>query len=191
MNVLNGGVHADNPVDFQEFMIAPVGARSFAEALRIGAEVYHELKATLEQRGLRDGRRRRGRLRPGARIERGAARAARRAIDAAGYRPGDEVAICLDPAAQRVLSRRPLRAGGEGRSLSSARDGRATGSIDRATGIRCCSSRTDWPRATGTDGGCSPSGSVNRLQLVGDDIFVTNPCDPARRASSAGSPTRS
>ena len=75
MNVLNGGAHADNSVDFQEFMIVPVGAPSFAEGLRMGAEVFHALKKTLHDRGLGDGGRRRGRLRAGPRVQRGGAAA--------------------------------------------------------------------------------------------------------------------
>ena len=76
MNVLNGGAHADNSVDFQEFMVVPVGARSFSEALRMGAEVFHNLKKTLHDRGLGTDRRRRGRLRARPRVQRGGARGA-------------------------------------------------------------------------------------------------------------------
>ena len=88
MNVLNGGVHADNPVDFQEFMIAPVGAGSFAQAIQMGAEVYHELQRTLKSRGLGNRRRGRGRLRAGARLQRGAPRTARQCDQQRGVPAG-------------------------------------------------------------------------------------------------------
>src|SRR6202035_2199626 len=99
MNVLNGGVHADNPIDFQEFMIAPVGAGSFADAVRIGSEVYHQLKDTLQQRGLSGGAGDEGGFAPRLESNEAPLELLVTAIETAGYRPGDDVAICLDPAA--------------------------------------------------------------------------------------------
>jgi enolase len=173
MNVLNGGVHADNPVDFQEFMVAPVGARSFAHALQIGAEVYHQLKTTLTQRGLSTGVGDEGGFAPALTSNQAPLELLLTAIEAAGYRPGDDVAICLDPAASELCRDGRYELAGEGRSLSSGEmidlwaniasrypllfleDGLAEGDWD------------GWERLTDRIG--------DRVQLVGDDVFVTNP----------------
>ena len=111
MNVLNGGVHADNPVDFQEFMIAPVGAGSFAQAIQMGAEVYHELQRTLKKPRAEYGGGRRGRLCSGTPSNEAPLELLVSAIAAAGYRPGEDLAICLDPAASEFFNRGPLRTG--------------------------------------------------------------------------------
>jgi enolase len=173
MNVLNGGVHADNPVDFQEFMVAPIGAASFAEALQTGAEVYHELKATLRERGLSSAVGDEGGFAPSLDSNEAPLELLVAAIEVAGYRPGDDVAICLDPAASEFLQDGRYELACEGRSLSSAEmielwadiaarypllfleDGLAEGDWD------------GWKQLTDLVG--------DRLQLVGDDIFVTNP----------------
>ena len=104
MNVLNGGVHADNPVDFQEFMIAPVGADSFAQAVRIGAEVYHELQRTLKGRGLGTAVGDEGGFAPALESNEAPLELLVSAIESAGYSPGDDVAICLDPAASEFFT---------------------------------------------------------------------------------------
>ena len=160
-------------VDLQEFMVVPVGARSFAEALRMGAEIYHALKALLHERGPGDGGRRRGRLRaqPRRRTRRRSRRSSRRS--AAPATRGEEVAIALDPAVERVLPRRRLPLG-EGRVARAGRVGRATVRTS-STATRSSRSRTAWPRTTGTAGRRSTDRARRRLQLVGDDIFVTNP----------------
>jgi enolase len=173
MNVLNGGVHADNSVDFQEFMIAPVGASSFADALQVGAEVYHQLKATLKQRGLSGGVGDEGGFAPMLDSNEAPLELLVSAIEAAGYRPGEEVAICLDPATSELFRDGRYELACEGRSLSSAEmielwagiadrypllfleDGLAEGDWD------------GWKQLTDRLG--------DDLQLVGDDIFVTNP----------------
>jgi enolase len=173
MNVLNGGVHADNPIDFQEFMIAPVGAGSFAQALRIGAEVYHQLKTTLQGRGLSGGVGDEGGFAPRLTSNEAPLELLVDAIEAAGYRPGDDVAICLDPATSEFFRAGRYELAGEGRSLSSEEmielwadvcdrypvlfleDGMAEADWD------------GWRQLTDRIGG--------RVQLVGDDIFVTNP----------------
>ena len=120
MNVLNGGVHADNPVDFQEFMIAPVGAGSFAQAIRMGAEVYHELQRTLRSRGLSTAVGDEGGFAPALSSNEAPLDLLVSAIGAAGYRPGEDVAICLDPAASEFFKNGRYELAGEGRSLSSA-----------------------------------------------------------------------
>jgi enolase len=173
MNVLNGGVHADNPVDFQEFMVAPIGAGSFADALRMGAEVYQELKATLKQRGLSSAVGDEGGFAPSLDSNEAPLELLVAAIEAAGYRPGDDVAICLDPAASEFFHDGRYELKCESRSLSSAEmielwadistrypvlfleDGLAEGDWD------------GWKQLTDVVG--------DRLQLVGDDVFVTNP----------------
>jgi enolase len=173
MNVLNGGVHADNPVDFQEFMVAPVGAGSFAEAVRMCAEVYQQLKGTLKRRGLASGVGDEGGFAPALDSNEAPLELLVAAIEAAGYRPGDDLAICLDPAASEFFADDRYELAGEGRSLSSdemvdywveiaerypvlsLEDGMAEGDWD------------GWGRLTERLG--------DRLQLVGDDIFVTNP----------------
>ena len=173
MNVLNGGVHADNPVDFQEFMVAPVGAASFADALRTGAEVYQQLKATLKERGLSSAVGDEGGFAPSLDSNEAPLELLVAAIEAAGYRAGDDVAICLDPASSEFFRDGRYELACEGRSLSSGEmielwadlsarypllfleDGLAEGDWD------------GWKQLTDLLG--------DRLQLVGDDVFVTNP----------------
>ena len=172
MNVLNGGAHADNPVDFQEFMIAPLGAESFAQAVRMGAETYQQLKGTLRSRGLATGVGDEGGFAPALHDNAAPLELLVAAIEAAGYRPGEEIAIALDPAASEFFSDGAYRLAGEDRVLSSAEmvdyweqlvdrypivlieDGMAEDDWD------------GWARLTERLG--------DRVQLVGDDIFVTN-----------------
>ena len=171
-NVLNGGMHADNSVDFQEFMIAPVGAGSFAGALRMGAEVYHALRDMLHERGMRGGVGDEGGFAPDLDSNEAPLELIVAAIAAAGYRPGDDVALCLDPASSELFDDGRYVLAGEGRSLSSEEmvdywervvdrypvllleDGMAEGDWD------------GWKALTDRIG--------DRCQLVGDDIFVTN-----------------
>ena len=109
MNVLNGGVHADNPVDFQEFMIAPLGARSFAQAMRMGTEVYHELQRTLKKRGLGTAVGDEGGFAPGARLERGSARAPRERDRERRVSPRRRHRHLPRPCGERVLQGWPVR----------------------------------------------------------------------------------
>ena len=125
MNVLNGGAHADSNVDIQEFMLAPVGAASFREALRWGAETYHALKQAAPRPRAVDRARRRGRVRAQPAVERGGAdRCSPARSSAAGYEPGAEIALALDCRRQRVLHRRPLRAHRRGQVVPPGRVGR-------------------------------------------------------------------
>ncbi len=119
LNVMNGGVHADNPVDFQEFMIVPVGAGSFAEAMRIATETYHELKRTLHSRGLATGVGDEGGFAPALQSNEAPLELLMAAIEAAGYQPGEQVAIALDPAASEFHRDGLYRLAGEGRTLTS------------------------------------------------------------------------
>ena len=118
MNVLNGGAHADNKVDFQEFMAMPVGAPSFSEGLRIGAEVFHALKRTLHDRGLATAVGDEGGFAPDFGSNEEALQALVDGIEAAGYRPGDDVAIALDPATSEIHDGGVYRLEHEGRDLS-------------------------------------------------------------------------
>jgi len=119
MNVLNGGVHADNSVDFQEFMVMPVGAPSFGEALRWGTETYHTLKKLLHDRGLSTAVGDEGGFAPNLATNEDAVRILIEAIEKAGYTPGDEIAIALDPAVSELYRDGSYHLPGEGKVLSS------------------------------------------------------------------------
>ncbi len=172
MNVLNGGVHADNDVDFQEFMIAPVGAPSFREALRMGAEVYHALKGVLRDQGLSTGVGDEGGFAPNLPGNEAALQLLVEAIGRAGYEPGPEVALAMDPAASEFYRDGRYQLTGEGRSLDSAGMVELLGALcDRypIVSIEDGLAEDDWQgwRALTEALG-------DRVQLVGDDIFVTN-----------------
>jgi enolase 1/2/3 len=173
MNVLNGGVHADNPVDFQEFMIAPVGAESFADAIRIGAEVYHELQRTLKSRGLGTAVGDEGGFAPALDSNEAPLELLVTAIQGAGYSPGGDVAICLDPAASEFFKDGRYALSAEGRSLSSDEMVDLWATIaDRypVASLEDGMAEADW------DGWATLTARLGRrIQLVGDDIFVTNP----------------
>jgi enolase len=173
MNVLNGGAHADNAVDFQEFMIVPVGARNFTEALRMGSEVFHHLKATLKQEGHSTSVGDEGGFAPDLESNEQALEMLIAGVRAAGYVPGDQVAIALDPAVSELYK------DGEGYVL--AHEGR-TLSAEELSGywadlgdrypiisIEDGMDEEDW------DGWSALTQRLgNRIQLVGDDLFVTN-----------------
>jgi enolase len=173
MNVLNGGVHADNSIDFQEFMVAPVGAGSFAQALQMGAEVYHELKATLKGQGLAGCIGDEGGFAPPLSSNEAPLDLLIAAIEGAGYRPGEEIAICLDPASSEFFRDGRYELSGEGRSLTSDEMVEFWSRVyDRypLLFLEDGMAETDWAgwkQLTGRLG--------DRLQLVGDDVFVTNP----------------
>src|SRR3954447_26406653 len=118
MNVLNGGAHADNKVDFQEFMVVPVGAASFAEGLRTGAEVFHSLKRTLHDAGLATAVGDEGGFAPDLESNEAALEALVAGIEAAGYKPGDDVAIALDPATSEIYESGSYVLEHEGRVLN-------------------------------------------------------------------------
>ena len=172
LNVLNGGAHADNPVDFQEFMLVPLGADSFATALRMGAETYHQLKATLRSRGLATGVGDEGGFAPDLTSNEAPLELLTAAIEAAGYRPGDEIAIALDPASSEFYVDGAYRLAGEGRTLSAEEmvDYWAA-LVDRypIVSLEDGMAENDW------DGWAALTERIGgRVQLVGDDVFVTN-----------------
>jgi enolase len=172
MNVLNGGRHADNLVDFQEFMIVPVGAVSFAEAVRMGSEVFHRLKQTMVSRGMSSAVGDEGGFAPDLDSNEQALELLVEGIRAAGYEPGEQVAIALDPAVSEIYRDGAYVLESEDRSLSA--DELAAYWEDLATRYPIVSiedgmDEEDW------DGWASLTGRLgDRVQLVGDDLFVTN-----------------
>ncbi len=175
MNILNGGAHADNSVDFQEFMVMPVGAPSFSEALRAGVEVFHTLKAVLKKRGQSTSVGDEGGFAPNLRSNEEAIQSVLEAIQAAGYKPGDQVAIVLDPAASEFYD----KASGKYVFKKSDKSIHSSGDMvawwkdwARQYPIVCLEDGMGeedwdgWKLLTRELGG--------KLQLVGDDIFVTN-----------------
>jgi enolase len=173
MNVLNGGAHADNAVDFQEFMVVPAGARSFSEALRCGAEVFHALKATLKQRGLSTAVGDEGGFAPDLDSNEGALEALLAGIEAAGYEPASDAWIALDPATSEVHRDGVYALEHEGRELSS---GEMVAYWDRITDRYPVVSIEDGMDEEDWDGWRALTERLgDRVQLVGDDLFVTNP----------------
>jgi enolase len=173
LNVLNGGVHADNPVDFQEFMIVPVGAETFTQAMRIATETYQELKRTLHSRGLGSGVGDEGGFAPNLDSNEAPLELLVAAIESAGYTAGQDVAIALDPASSEFFSDGLYRLAGEGRTLTSAQ---MVDYWERLIGrypivlIEDGMAEDDW------DGWRILTDRLaDKLQLVGDDVFVTNP----------------
>ena len=172
MNIVNGGVHADNPIDIQEFMVMPVGAESFAEAVRMGSEIFHTLKSALQDAGHNTNVGDEGGFAPGLASTDEALQFVMRAIEKAGYAPGEDVFLALDCAASEFYKDGKYNLAGEGRTLSaddmvgyladfvarypviSIEDGMAEDDWD------------GWKALTDALGG--------KCQIVGDDIFVTN-----------------
>ena len=172
MNILNGGAHADNPIDFQEFMVMPVGAPTFSEALRCGAEIFHSLKSALHQAGMSTGVGDEGGFAPNISSAREALDLIMRAIVSAGYAPGDHVLIALDCAASEYFKNGSYAMEGEGRTLG------ADAMVDYLAELA-----DTYPIASIEDGMAEDDMAGwkllterlgNRVQLVGDDLFVTN-----------------
>jgi enolase len=172
MNVLNGGVHADNSIDFQEFMIMPVGAPSFREALRWGTQTYHVLKGVLHDKGLATAVGDEGGFAPDLESNEDAIKLLIEAIVAAGFTPGDDIAIALDPAVSEIYRDGAYHLDGEGKVLSPAELAAYwTRLVDTypIVSIEDGMQEDDW------DGWAALTEAVgDRCQLVGDDLFVTN-----------------
>jgi enolase 1/2/3 len=172
MNIINGGVHADNPIDFQEFMIMPVGAESFREGLRMGAEVFHTLKKALHDAGHNTNVGDEGGFAPNLKSADEALGFIMRAIEKTGYKPGEQVMLAMDPAATEFFSRGKYRLEGEGKSLD------APGMVKFYEDL--CSrypiiSIEDGMAEDDWDGWATITKSLGaKIQLVGDDLFVTN-----------------
>ncbi|MDX6702354.1 MAG: enolase [Baekduia sp.] len=172
MNVLNGGAHADNSVDFQEFMVVPVGAESFSQGLRMGAEVFHALKKTLHDRKLGTTVGDEGGFAPDLESNEAALQLLIAGIEAAGYTPGDDVAIALDPATSEIFVGGMYDLHHEGRKLSSVELADYWADLAGKYPILSIEDGMDeedwdgWKALTDKLG--------DRVQLVGDDLFVTN-----------------
>jgi len=169
MNVLNGGAHADNSVDFQEFMIVPAGAESFSECLRVGAEVFHALKKSLSSQGLSTAGGDEGGFAPDLASNDAALQAVLAGVEAAGYEPGTDIFIALDPATSEVF---------EGGSYNLEHEGRTLSSEEMAAYWQDACAR--YPIVSIEDGMDEEDWDGWKLlgesvQLVGDDLFVTNP----------------
>jgi len=172
MNIVNGGVHADNLIDFQEFMIMPVGAESFREALRMGAEVFHTLKKALHDAGHNTSVGDEGGFAPNLKSADEALGFVVRAIEEAGYKPGEHVMLAMDPAATEFFQKGKYQLDGEGKSLDSAAMVRLYEDLCARypiVSIEDGMAEDDW------DGWAAITKSLgNKIQLVGDDLFVTN-----------------
>jgi enolase len=174
MNILNGGAHADNSVDFQEFMVMPVGFGTFSEALRAGVEVFHTLRSVLRPRGLSTAVGDEGGFAPNLSSNRAALELIMEAISGAGYEPGSQIALALDVAASEFFADGSYNLEGEGRSGLSADDLIATYTelvndfpiVSIEDGL----AEADW------DGWLKLAQALgDQIQLVGDDLLVTNP----------------
>ena len=173
MNILNGGSHADNNVDIQEFMIMPVGASSFAEALRMGTEVYHNLKAVLKEKGLATAVGDEGGFAPNLKSNEDALLCIVDAIKRAGYIPGEQVALALDVAASELYENGTYNLASEGlKKTSDEMIDYYEGLIERypVVSIEDGLDEEDW------EGWRKMTERIgDRVQLIGDDLFVTNP----------------
>ena len=172
MNVLNGGAHADNRVDFQEFMIVPCGAASFGEALRIGAEVFHALKGSLKARGLNTAGGDEGGFAPDLGSNEEALQVLIEGIEAAGYRPGEDVGIALDPATSEIFEQGSYSLAHEGRVLSSTEMAEYWADMASRYPILSIEDGMDEEDWEGWEALTEKLGAS--VQLVGDDLFVTN-----------------
>ncbi|MFB2531403.1 phosphopyruvate hydratase [Paracoccus sp. p3-h83] len=173
MNIINGGEHADNPIDIQEFMIMPVSAGSIAEAVRMGSEVFHTLKKQLSAAGLATGVGDEGGFAPNLSSTRDALDFILKSIEKAGYKPGDDIMLALDCASTEYFKDGKYEMKGEGKSLTSAEN------VDYLAAL--CA---DYPILSIEDGCAEDDWEGwklltdrlgDRVQLVGDDLFVTNP----------------
>jgi enolase len=172
MNVINGGAHADNSIDLQEFMIMPVGAPSFREALRWGTETYHQLKKILHERGLATAVGDEGGFAPNLSTNEDAIRILVDAIAAAGFAPGDDIAIALDPAMSELYADGRYHLAGEGKVLS---PDELVGYWTRLVDTYPIVSIEDGMHENDWDGWANLTRVLgSRIQLVGDDLFVTN-----------------
>jgi enolase len=173
MNILNGGAHADNPIDFQEFMIQPKGFNSFSESLRAGIEIFHTLKNILKSKGLNTAVGDEGGFAPNLKSPEEALDLIMTAIEGAGYSPGDQVALCLDIAATEFYSNSIYRLDGMNEKFSSNEMIGYIKDLCRKYPITSVEDGLDeddwsgWTKLTESLG--------SEVQLVGDDLFVTNP----------------
>ncbi|SLN13850.1 Enolase [Roseovarius gaetbuli] len=173
MNIINGGEHADNPIDIQEFMIMPVAAENIRDAVRMGAEVFHTLKKELSNAGLSTGIGDEGGFAPNLSSSRDALDFILKSIEKAGYKPGEDIYLALDCAATEYYKGGKYELSGEGKSLSSDENVAYLAALVAdypIISIEDGMSEDDW------DGWKSLTDAIgDKVQLVGDDLFVTNP----------------
>jgi enolase len=173
MNIINGGEHADNPIDFQEFMIMPVGAPSLAEAVRWGSEVFHTLKKGLHEKGLATGVGDEGGFAPNIASTRDALDFVMQSIEKAGFKPGVDMVLALDCAATEFFKNGKYEISGEGLSLSPEAMADYLAALCDAYPIR---SIEDGMGEDDFEGWAALTAKIGKkVQLVGDDLFVTNP----------------
>ncbi|WEK47094.1 MAG: phosphopyruvate hydratase [Candidatus Andeanibacterium colombiense] len=173
MNIINGGEHADNPIDFQEFMIMPVGAESIAEAVRYGSEIFHTLKKTLHDKGLSTGVGDEGGFAPDIASTTDALDYIMQAIETAGYRPGEDVMLALDPASTEFFKDGKYHISGEGKILTPHEMAAYYADLCAKYPIR---SIEDGMAEDDFEGWKALTELIGeKVQLVGDDLFVTNP----------------
>jgi enolase len=172
MNIVNGGAHADNPIDFQEFMVMPVGAKNFAEALRMGAEIFHTLKKSLHDAGHNTNVGDEGGFAPNLKDADATLGFVSKAVEKAGYRPGDEVVFALDCAATEFFKNGKYVYDGEGKTRDADAQVKYLDELCARYPIRSIEdgmSEDDW------DGWRLLTDRIGeKVQLVGDDLFVTN-----------------
>ena len=173
MNIINGGEHADNPIDFQEFMIVPVGAENIVEAVRCGSEIFHTLKKKLHEKGLATGVGDEGGFAPNIASTTEALDFIMSSIEAAGYKPGEDVMLALDCAATEYYKDGAYKMVGEGKTLSSLEN------VDFLAGLAAkypIFSIEDGMAEDDWEGWKALTDAIGgKVQLVGDDLFVTNP----------------
>jgi len=173
MNIINGGEHADNPIDFQEFMIMPVGAANIMEAVRCGSEIFHTLKKALHEKGLATGVGDEGGFAPNIASTNEALDFIMASVEKAGYKPGDDVMIALDCAATEFFKDGKYNISGEGKILSSHEMAEYLANLTRQYPILSIEdgmAEDDW------EGWKALTDLIgDKVQLVGDDLFVTNP----------------
>ena len=172
MNIVNGGAHADNPIDIQEFMIMPVGAETCADAIRVGSEIFHTLRKGLKDAGHNTNVGDEGGFAPNLKSADEALGFIMKSIEAAGYKPGDDVMIALDCAATEFFKKGKYEISGEGKSLDSVGMARYLADLVKRypiVSIEDGMSEDDW------DGWKALTDEIGaKVQLVGDDLFVTN-----------------
>jgi enolase len=173
MNIVNGGAHADNPIDIQEFMIMPIGAESIADAVRIGSEIFHTLRKQLKDAGHNTNVGDEGGFAPNLASADAALGFVAKAIEVAGYRPGEDVVLALDPAATEFYKGGKYVLAGEGKTLDSEGMVRYLADLAKRypiVSIEDGMAEDDW------EGWAALTREIgDKVQLVGDDLFVTNP----------------
>jgi enolase len=173
MNIINGGEHSDNPIDFQEFMVMPVGAENLAEAVRCGAEIFHTLKKNLHDAGLATAVGDEGGFAPALASTADALDFIMKSVEQAGYRPGDDVVLALDCAASEFFKDGAYRMEGEGKTFSPGEMAEFLGDLARRYPI---ASIEDGMAEDDFEGWKALTDLIgDKVQLVGDDLFVTNP----------------